>query len=149
MDDFIAYHGLQARDAEGFAFGGLETHPEGIHLGTLEQAHMRAGRGAVLKLRVHASRLDGPAARLKDRDGSWRETVRRQARRGRRLLVYLNRHEGLPTERVIQLCDTDSERLAAMPDARFRALAPEAQDSWIVLDPDLVEIVGVAPRSNT
>ena len=147
MEDFIAYHGLQGRRPPGFAFGGLETHPEGIHLGSLCQARMRASGGSVLKVRVRASLIRGSVPRVKDHDWTWREMARRRARRGQMLLTYLNRHEGLPVERVIKLSETSKGDLLSMSDARFRKIAPEAEDSWLVLDPGLLEILGTVRRT--
>ena len=147
MDDFIAYHGLQGRRPRGFAFGGPDTHPDGIHLGTLAQARMRAGRGSVLEIRVRASALrTSETARVRDRDGSWRDTVKTRSRKGQRLLTYLNRHEGLSTAQVEAICGIGLDRLERMGDRDFVRLVPEARDSWVVLDPSLVEIRRTVPR---
>jgi hypothetical protein len=147
MQDFIAYHGMQGRRPRGFLFGSLATHPEGIHLGTLSQARMRAGAGSVLKVRVRASAISASPSRVKDRDESWRDTVKRQYRRGQKILVYLNRHEGLPVDRVLELCKFPKSRILGMPDRQFRKAAPEAEDSWIILDPDLLEVLGTVPKA--
>ncbi|MFZ3583724.1 hypothetical protein ACOI1H_16335 [Loktanella sp. DJP18] len=144
MEDFIAYHGLQGRRPKDFSFGCRKSHPEGIHLGTLPQARMRAGSGTVLKVLVRASALSQhrPVPRVKDRDDSWRNVVKRRAALGQQLLTYLNRHEGIPGERVMAMTALSKYKILTMPDRQFRKVAPEAEDSWIVLDPDLVRIIG-------
>lgn len=144
MNDFIAYHGLSGRRPRGFAFSGLETHPEGIHLGTLAQARMRAGKGTVLKVRVRASQVRR-IPRVRDRDGFWRRFLRDKARNGCRILTYLNRYEGVPQHRVLETLGQDLGT-EHMSDAAFRKLVPEATDSWIVLDPGLVEILGAVRK---
>jgi len=149
MEDFVAYHGLQGRRPRGFAFGGLDNHPEGIHLGTLAQARMRAGAGTVLRVRVRASQASRAVARVRDRDGAWRNLLRRHCRRKTSILVYLNRHEGITLERAEQLGALGLGRVAALSDRQFRKLAPEAEDSWIVLDPALLDILGSVPRRRT
>lgn len=110
MEDFIAWHGC--RDETPTRFGGLDTHPQGIHLGSLAQARMRAGRGPLLKLRVRASRLCQPIPRVRDQEDSWRALLGRRARKGAQILAYLNRYEGLPTERVLALSEIPAGRLA-------------------------------------
>lgn len=144
MQDFITYHGLQGRRPRGFTFHGLDDHAEGIHVGTLAQARMRAAGGTVLKLRLRASAVSR-IPRVRDQDGYWRTVLRRRARQGDRILTYLNRYEGIPTDRVIETLGHDLD-CARMTDAAFRKLVPEAQDSWIVLDPSLIEILGSVPK---
>lgn len=145
MEDFIAYHGLSGRRPPGFTFSGMNIHPEGIHLGTLAQARMRAGTGTVLKVRILASKVRR-IPRVRDRDGYWKDYLRRRARQGDRILAYLNRYEGIPVNRVIETRHADLS-CKALNDASFRKLVPEATDSWIVLDPDLVEILGTVRRT--
>lgn len=101
---------------------------------------MRAGSGTVLKVRVKAAGLRR-IPRVRDRDGHWGTFLRRRARQRDRILTYLNRYEGVPKHRVLEHLgrDLSPERV---PDALFRKLIPEACDSWIVLDPELVEILG-------
>lgn len=140
MQDFIVYHGLQGRRPRGFTFHGLDAHPEGIHVGTLAQARMRAAGGTVLKLRLRASAVSR-IPRVRDQDGYWKTFLRRRARQGDRILTYLNRHEGIPADRVMKTLDRDLG-CARMTDTAFRKLVPEAEDSWIVLDPSLIEILG-------
>lgn len=140
MQDFIVYHGLQGRRPRGFTFQGLHTHPEGIHVGSLAQARMRAGGGTILKLRLRSSAITR-IPRVRDQSGYWKNLLRRRARQGDRILTYLNRYEGIPTDRVIKTLGRDLD-CARMTDAAFRKLVPEAQDSWIVLDPALIEILG-------
>jgi len=140
MQDFIAYHGLQGRRPRGFTFLGLDDHAEGIHVGTLAQARMRAAGGTVLKLRLRGSAVSR-IPRVRDQDGYWKTFLRRRARQGDRILTYLNRYEGIPADRVMKTLDRDLG-CKRMTDTAFRKLVPEAEDSWIVLDPSLIEILG-------
>ena len=148
--DFIAYHGTQVRlDAADqlarFVFGDIAAYPEGIHLGSLAQARMRAGRNAVLEVVVRASRISGPIRRVRDPASNWKPRLRRARAAGHRLLVYLNRHEGITAETVERLDAAAHARLDRISDREFGRLVPEAEDSWIALDPDLLEIVRVVP----
>jgi hypothetical protein len=130
------YHGLpKGVDPEDFCFSALDTHPEGIHLGTWEQAHMRAGGGAILEV----SLLDScRPRRIKDRDGSWCHTNKRAASQGVMALTYLNRHEGISVESALRLGDLGLKRAADLSDREFLKLAPEARDSIILLCPTLI-----------
>jgi hypothetical protein len=101
---------------------------------------MRAAGGTVLKLRLRASAVSR-IPRVRDQDGYWKTFLRRRARQGDRILTYLNRHEGIPADRVMKTLDRDLG-CARMTDTAFRKLVPEAEDSWIVLDPSLIEILG-------
>lgn len=142
MPELTLYHGVQGRVEDGFRLGGLETHPEGIHLGTLEQARMRAGRGDVLKVTLRLDRA-GPIPRVRDQDGSWRRLLGRHARKGVGVLVYLNRYEGIGLNSAIAVSEMAAARSS---DRVFRRLAPEARDSYVVLDPDLVRVEGRVER---
>lgn len=144
-EELILYHGVQGERENGFRLGGLETHPQGIHLGTLEQARMRAGRGDVVKVSLSLDQINRRIQRVRDQDGSWRTLLKRHARQGRKVLVYLNRYEGIGLESASTLAQTaDPSRLN---DRVFQRLAPEACDSYVVLDPDLVQIKDWLPST--
>jgi hypothetical protein len=142
MQNFVAYHGMQKTYSAGFTFGGLKTHPEGIHVGSLAQARMRAGSGTVLRVQVKVGHLHGAIPKVRDQELTWQKTL--ESRRGRRqvILTYLNRYEGIPVERVIIMSDEDPCVVDRMSDKNFAKLVPEAEHSWVILDPDLIEILG-------
>lgn len=104
-----------------------------LHVGTIEQARMRGGRYLHEVMLRPAMRM----TRLRD-EGSWRkDAVMRHARRSP-VVVYLNRYEGIPAEAFVRARAQAAEKgvdLDALSDSQFRRLLPEAQDSWIVLDP--------------
>jgi hypothetical protein len=149
-EDWIAYHGLSkpVDDPMAYGFGGLDTHPEGVHLGSLGQARMRAYPGAqILKVKVRGSHLSKAPLRVKERGQDWSAITKRHARAGADALVYLNRHEGMTLELWERLDKVLARKggwdsFDRMSDAALRKLAPELEDSWIILDPDLVEVVG-------
>lgn len=116
-----------------------------LHVGTLEQARMRGGRH-IHEIMFQAQR----ARRLRD-DGSLGDRNIRRLIRGRnRLVVYLNRYEGISqdaydrvkTEHGISIADLDG-----MDDGRFRLHIPEARDSWIIIDPKIIEKVRPLERT--
>lgn len=111
----------------------LTTVRPGLHVGTRRQAEMRGGI-------LHAIGIAASApARMRDRsENAWRrDRVDAARRRGRALVVYLNRVEGIPLEEfeTARHRGVDIDRLE---DAAFRRLIPSAQDSWIILDPAIV-----------
>ena len=150
-EDWIAYHGLSKpmEDPASYSFGGLDTHPEGIHLGSLQQANMRRHPSAfILKVRINGSRLSRSPVRVKERAQNWSSITKRHAQSGISALVYLNRWEGLTNnlwERVDQALARKGgwDAFDRMSDAAVRKLVPELEDSWIILDPDLVEVIDV------
>lgn len=106
---------------------------EGIHFGTRDQAMMRASQFLhEVELRCQAPR------RVMDRQ-DWGKTATGERRRGIDALVYLNRWEGMSTERVMDLAHKGYlDRLDRVSDAKFRELVPEAEDSLLVLHPDII-----------
>jgi hypothetical protein len=108
-----------------------------LHVGTPAQARMRGGA------HLHEVVIRPPLRMARLRDvGSWRaEAVIRHARRSP-VVVYLNRYEGIPREAFERLADRGID-LDALPDSRFSKLVPEAEDSWIVLDPDAIASIRV------
>lgn len=144
MTEILLYHGLRDMPDPSvpLRLDSPDTRPEGLHLGTLAQATMRACGGAVAEISL---RLPARVPRVRDRDGGWAATLRRHARAGRGVLVYLNRHEGLDDTDLARLADMPTDRVAALPDSAFRRLAPSAADSFVVLDPDLCTLRTVRP----
>lgn len=128
-----------ATHAEFDAFRPQRGKDSGFHFGTEAQARMRGGRQARL-IRVHLS-----ARRLKRvRDtGSWSaERIARIRREGWDGVVYLNRYEGLSTERIEALHASGTlARLDRMSDREFRRAVPEARDSYVVFEPWQVKAV--------
>jgi hypothetical protein len=149
-EDWIAYHGLSTTVADpmDYRFGGLDTHPEGIHVGSLKQAKMRSSGHPILKIRVKGSHMSQGPVRVKERLHDWRSITKRHARNGASALVYLNRCEGVSSE-VFERIDAAMKHRGGwdafdrLSDAKARNIAPELEDSWIILDPRFIEIVGV------
>lgn len=140
-DHLTLYHGLSQPYGDSFRFEALSAHPEGIHLGSHHQAQMRAGPGQVIAVRLDLRRA-GRISRVKDHPVSWAATLKRKQRAGCKALVYLNRFEGLSLDTVTALARADTGSIDHMSDRSFRALAPDAEDSFVVLDPEIVEILG-------
>ena len=111
-----------------------------LHVGTREQALMRAGKAAIL----HQIIVD-PARTLRKRDtGSWPGKLLTRAKsQGYAAIVYLNRFEGVPLEEFEEArsCGTDIDILS---DAAFRKKIPSAQDSLIILDPLIARISSIS-----
>ena len=152
MSPWTAYHGISMSDLakiDEFTFEGPNKRPESIHVGSRAQARMRAGKGVLLEVTVHADQFSKPViTRVKDRPGNWKKTVQSAARKGLSALVYLNRWEGMPIERLEKILERYSnDRFDRMSDAQVRKLAPEMEDSWIILDPSVISINRVLVRS--
>jgi len=143
-DHILAWHGTVDPVAPGFRFDAVRVRRAGLHLGTLAQARMRTGRGSLIQVRLRLPQPYRALPRVCDQAGAWTRLVARRRARGHQVLVYLNRYEGLGEASVLRLAGRagDPDRLG---DAAFRELAPEARDSFLVLDPDLVSIAGVFP----
>lgn len=108
-----------------------------LHVGSIEQATMRAGRSCHLT-RVILGR--GRVVRRRD-TGSWRSRdLERTLRAGAGMVEYLNRYEGIPLDEV-ETALSACRSLDRLTDAGFRRLVPSATDSIIVLDPALATIV--------
>lgn len=133
------WHGSSTR-LEGF--DEQQCRRLGIHCGSREQARMRCGKGGHLHL------IEAPIERqrrCRDSGGNWSERIARARRDGCDAIIYLNRYEGLPTERIVALAGSGQlSDLDSLTDAAFRKLVPEAQDSLILLcDPSLVRIIEI------
>ena len=104
----------------------------GLHVGTREQAEARWPGKRLYQISL------GPVLRvirLQDR-GSWtRQAIQTAARRAP-MAVYLNRYEGLPITSLDAASrhDNDNDRV-------FRKNVEGASDSWIILNPDIIEAI--------
>lgn len=111
----------------------------GFHAGTRSQAEMR-NRKFIHEIEVELGRV----RRSRDTGGHWRNRARDAKARGFDAIVYLNRYEGIPSERFAALAlAKGSEWLDGLSDAEFRRHVPEAQDSYILLRAEAIRIVRI------
>lgn len=123
----VVYHGTKAAIS---AFDPSKTVDGGIHFGSSEQAQMRAS-GAGKNLVPVYLRMTNPR-RSRDTGGQWRQKIASAKAAGHDGIVYLNRYEGIPSERITQLAsDGVLQTLDALSDKEFKRLVPEARDSYI------------------
>lgn len=109
----------------------------GLHFGTQEQARMRCGKsGRIIQAHLEVSR----ARRSRDLGGNWKAKIRQAKSAGHDAIVYLNRYEGIPLERV-EAAINEGVDLDKLTDAQFRKRIPEARDSWIVFSRDQVRVI--------
>ena len=123
----ILWHGSD-RPIDRFTGAGPDRT---LHLGTRAQAEMR-NRAFLHEVEVEVTRV----RRSRDPGGDWSGRVRAARAAGVDAIVYLNRYEGVSAGTIERLAATG--RLAGLdrlPDRAFRRLVPEAQDSWVLLDP--------------
>ena len=115
------------------AFDKARTVDGAFHFGTPEQAGMRvSGEGKAL-VPVYLSIQN--ARRSRDMGGNWRAKIASARSAGFDGIRYLNRYEGIPTERLTALAASRQlDRLDRMTDAEFRKAVPEAQDSFIAFE---------------
>lgn len=117
----------------------LQGGPDGgIHLGSREQAEMRASAF------LHRVSFDkGRERRCIDKGGDWSAKISSARRASCTSIVYLNRFEGVSPESL--------ERISAMRDpdrvgdAAWRRAVPECHDSWIALYPEDVRVLEIVP----
>lgn len=121
------------------AFDPAKTRDKGVHLGTEAQARMR--NPAVLhEVEVAVDRI----RRCRDRGGDWEQRIRDARHSGFSAIVYLNRYEGLSHEVIERLHNSGRLKdLDTLSDAAFRKIVPEAEDSYILFDPERIRIVAV------
>uniref|UniRef100_A0A6M3XA37 Putative methyltransferase n=1 Tax=viral metagenome TaxID=1070528 RepID=A0A6M3XA37_9ZZZZ len=125
------YHGTNSE------FNDISTGKDGgIHLGSQDQAKMRSlGKGKkLIAVKINIEN----AKRVKDSGGNWKNKIQNAKRAGYDGIVYLNRYEGMSTERVLENRDID---LDALSDDKFLKKVPEATDSYIVFDPKQIKII--------
>jgi hypothetical protein len=110
-----------------------------LHIGTRAQAAMR-NPAFLHEVEVDLSRV----RRSRDPGGDWSGRIRAARAAGMEAIVYLNRYEGVSADTIARLAA--SGRLAGLdrlPDRSFRRLVPEAEDSFVLLDPGHARIVQV------
>lgn len=134
MPALTLYH---ATRAQFDAFDPKKTVDGGIHLGTEAQARMRGGKAArLIQAEVNVDR----PRRSRDLGGQWASKIRSARAAGHDAIVYLNRYEGLSLERILE-AQRDGVDLDRLSDAQFKRRVPEAQDSYIVLDPSQIRVL--------
>lgn len=105
-----------------------------LHVGTYAQARMRNSR---FLYRIFVP--DGSYQVSRDLGGNWAGKIRAARRKRRAGILYLNRYEGLSQESVRRLSlISDPDTLSP---ARFRKLAPDADNSLIILDLSAITIL--------
>lgn len=118
----------------------------GTHFGTPSQANERMvaltadySVGAANSTPVYLS-VKNPLRVTDNPHGDWRDAIRRAEREGYDSLVYLNRGE-LPDDAINRVIQEEMRRgnLSTLSDEDFRVIAPEAEDSYIILDPRQVK----------
>lgn len=140
----VLYHGTRAE------FGTLDpaaTVDGGLHFGSLAQAQMRCGkRGRLIQAHLYV----GKPRRCRDLGGQWKAKIAQAKSAGHQAIIYLNRYEGIPFERVQEASEQGID-LDKLTDAQFRKRVPEAQDSWIVFSMDHVRVLqtDVLPHEGT
>ena len=111
----------------------------GLHFGSEAQARMRNAR---VLYRVEVD-VQNPR-RSRDEGGQWASKIASAKTAGHDAIVYLNRYEGIPVERIEALAAAGLlDKLDRMDDRAFRRAVPEAEDSVIVLDPSRIRILEV------
>ena len=76
------------------------------------------------------------STRSKDTGGNWTGKIKAAKNKGNRVIVYLNRYEGVSHTTIERLAQANMlDRLDAMPDKTFSKHLPECEDSVIVLNP--------------
>jgi len=131
----IGYHGT-THDFDAFDLDMSEDG--GLHIGTREQALKRNG-DILLKIEFSIER----PCRAKDDGGSWRAKIKAAKARKCDGIVYLNRHEGIPYDRLHSLTDSGMylHHIDLLPDAKFKKLLPEAEDSYLLFSTKHVKIL--------
>lgn len=121
--EIILYHGS---DNPNFEL------KDNIHLGSKEQANMRNNKNVTAyTTNIKPSEL----SRSKDAGGQWNNKIKVAKKSGKKGIVYLNRYEGITTERIQELDKLGLlDKLDSMSDAEFKKYVPEAKDSYIIFD---------------
>lgn len=116
-----------------------------LHLGTRAQAEMR-NAAFLHEVEIEVTRV----RRSRDPGGDWSGRVRAARTAGADAIVYLNRYEGVTSEVITRLAGAGRlSDLDRMSDKAFRALVPEARDSWVLLEPERARITRVLRGRNT
>ena len=113
---------------------GRRVMTTGFHAGTFAQAQMRHPRGEMMLVELWP---DIPAKRIKDA-GTWSEGSYNVSKSSAPALVYLNRYEGIGVESAQRIA-AEVKNADRLTDAQFLKYAPDARDSYIVLDPSWIK----------
>lgn len=135
----VLYHSSPVAITE---FDASKTRDGGFHFGTEHQARSRAvfNEGENLHaVVISAKRL----LRAQDNGGFWGSVIARAKHQGYEGIVYLNRYEGVSKDSMAMARGKGKGDERNLSDARFRSVAPEAEDSYIVFDPAQIQIVSI------
>jgi len=114
-------------------FDPTKTLDGGVHFGTVDQANMRsAGNGKNL-IPVYLNIVN--PRRCKDGGSDWKKKIQSAKKAGYDGIVYLNRYEGITTERINQLSASGMlNKLDSLSDKEFKKYVPEARDSYVAFE---------------
>lgn len=131
----ILWHGSD-RPVDRFTEEGPD---RALHLGTRAQAEMR-NRAFLHEVEVEVGRV----RRSRDPGGDWSGRIRAARADRADAIVYLNRYEGVRVGTIERLALSGRlSGLDRLPDAAFRKLVPEAEDSWVLLRPEQAKILRI------
>lgn len=136
-EPLVVYHGTKN---DFNVFEEMPGSDGGFHFGTKEQASMRAGKGELKAVflnirnleRVSDLRYTTPAT------SNWKANIKKAKRNDFDGIVYLNRSEGLSYD-TIDYANEKGINLDAISEQKFKKIAPEAQDSYIVFNPNQIK----------
>ena len=136
-EPLVVYHGTKN---DFNVFEEMPGSDGGFHFGTKEQASMRVGKGELKAVflnirnleRVSDLRYTTPAT------SNWKANIKKAKRNDFDGIVYLNRSEGLSYD-TIDYANEKGINLDAISEQKFKKIAPEAQDSYIVFNPNQIK----------
>lgn len=136
MDSKTYYHGSKTLFDR---FDPKQTVDGGLHVGSYEQAEVRAGpSGVVMKLIISASKI----RKSRDTGGNWKVKIESAKSAGFDAIEYVNRHEGVKTETLMRAIEKGIKP-DELSDREFLEHFPECTPSLILFYPDQVKIDGV------
>ncbi|SOC26490.1 hypothetical protein SAMN05428964_105124 [Thalassospira xiamenensis] len=141
-EPLVLFHGSKEKFS---SFSHRPGGDQGFHFGSEAQARMRAGSsGWLYSVVLNVSRIKN----AKD-TGSWgKDTFRRARAAGYDCIRYLNRYEGVTTERINELSANGTlSKLDSLSDKDFLRVVPEADYSYAVFDPGLIHVLSVESLS--
>lgn len=136
--EFLIHNLVHGTNADFDDLDVSKSSDGGIHFGTEDQAKMRsAGKNSRL---LRASIDIQKPKRYKDDGGNWKKKIAAAKRAGYDSIVYLNRYEGLTTERIEHLSEIGKlDKLDNLSYTAFKKLVPEAEDSYIVFSNEQIK----------
>lgn len=123
--EITGYHSSDSEDLAPAPF---------LHVGTLSQALMR-GRPHLFEITF---KIPMKMTRIRDK-GSWNRVKLMAYLRKSPVLEYVNRYEGIEFS-------GDERNIDQLTDAQFMKRYPQAEKSWIILDPDLIRKIRKTDR---